>query len=271
MKIGFTTLACPKWDLDQVIARAKEYGYDGVDFRGLMGEMAVYKLPEFSADISKTVARFAKAKLEVCGFSSGARLYEKDPAKLAGALGEVSQYARLCGFFHTPFIRVFGGALPPGPRDEAVADAVQTLETMAQIAAPAIIALEAHDDWVDSSLLAQAMRRVKAPNACVLWDVHHPFRMRGETPRQTWDNIGPYVRYTHVKDSRALPDGQYQYTLPGEGDVPLAEMIALMKSGRYDGYLVAEWEKKWHPELAEPQIALPAFAAYLRRFTGSTP
>lgn len=266
MKIAFTTLACPKWDLDTIIARAKEYRYDGVDFRGLLGEMAVYRLPEFSTGAAKTAKRFAKAGLEVSGFSSSARLYDPDPAKAASGMEEVTQYARLCGVFSAPFIRVFGGPLAPGGRQEAVAHAVEALDTMAHIASPATVALEAHDDWIDSSLLADAMRRARAPNVCVLWDVHHPFRMRNETPRQTYDNIGRYVRYTHIKDSRATADGEYQYTLPGEGDVPLEEMIGLLKSGGYDGYLTVEWEKKWHPELPEPEAALPAFAKYLKRF-----
>jgi len=266
MKIAFTTLGCPKWDLDAIVARAKEYGYDGVDFRGLLNEMAVYKLPEFAEGAARTARRFAKAHLEVSAFSSSARLYEADPAKAVGAMEEVAQYARLCATFSTQFIRVFGGQLPPGSREEAIEQALKTLETMATIAAPVTLALDAHDDWMDSNLLAEAMRRVRAPNVCVLWDMHHPYRYRNETPQRTYGNIGRHVGYTHIKDSRATPDGKYVYTLPGEGDVPLAEMIGLLKSGGYDGYLTVEWEKKWHPELPEPEVALPAYARFLKQF-----
>ena len=34
MKLAFTTLGCPNWDLDTICTRGKEYGYDGVDLRG---------------------------------------------------------------------------------------------------------------------------------------------------------------------------------------------------------------------------------------------
>ena len=34
MKISFMTLGCPGWDLDTICARGREYGFDGVDFRG---------------------------------------------------------------------------------------------------------------------------------------------------------------------------------------------------------------------------------------------
>ncbi len=47
MKLAFTTLGCPNWDLDTIISKAVKYGYDGVDFRGYLGEMDIYKLPLF--------------------------------------------------------------------------------------------------------------------------------------------------------------------------------------------------------------------------------
>jgi len=39
VKLAFTTLGCPDWDLDTIISKAAEFGFDGVDFRGCRGEM----------------------------------------------------------------------------------------------------------------------------------------------------------------------------------------------------------------------------------------
>jgi hypothetical protein len=33
----------------------------------------------------------------------------------------------------------------------------------------------------------------------------------------------------------------------------------------YDEYLSLEWEKQWHPEIAEPEIALPQAVPLLHR------
>jgi hypothetical protein len=33
MKLSFTTLGCPSWDLDTLCDRGSAFGYDGVDFR----------------------------------------------------------------------------------------------------------------------------------------------------------------------------------------------------------------------------------------------
>jgi len=268
MKVSCTTLACPDWSLETVLERFKEYGYDGVDFRGLGDEMQLWKLEAFSTDAEATARRVAEAHLEVTGFSSGARLYNPDPADAEAALEEVRQYARLCRIFSAPIIRVFGGRHQGTAWNEVLAAAAETLRKMAEIAGEGItIAVETHDDFTESSKVAEVIARTNAPNVGVLWDLHHPYRVAGESPQQTYDNIGRYTVATHLKDSRTTGTGEddYEYVLAGEGDVPLAEMVRLLKAGGYDGAITLEWEKKWHPELAEPEVALPHHARYIRQ------
>ena len=77
LKLAFTTLGCPQWDLDTIISKAVEYGYQGVDFRGYVGEMDIYKLPEFSTEVEKTIEKFKDANLEVPCFCL---LYTSDAA-----------------------------------------------------------------------------------------------------------------------------------------------------------------------------------------------
>lgn len=268
MRIAYTTLACPDWTLDEILKTAVDCGYDGVDFRGYKREMAVYKLPEFSSNAPDTMTRFSDAGLVVSAFSSSARMYVADPTERDACIEEVAAYARLCETFGVEYIRVFGGKTDGAPVDEAVASATATLEKMATVAAPTIVTVETHDDWIDSSMLARVFAKVQAENVGILWDLHHPFRMNGESPPQTYDNIGRYVNYTHVKDSRLVEGGKRgcESTLAGEGDVPLAEMIGLLKAGGYDGWLTVEWEKLWNPAIAEPEVALPSYASYLRQF-----
>ncbi len=268
MKIAFTTLGCPEWDIDTIIARAKEYGYDGVDFRGLQGEMDVYKLPEFSDKAEQTKKKFDDAGLAVSGFSSGAYMFTAAKEDRKASVEEVARYAELCRIFGTKYIRVFGGQLKGTPLEEAIEISLEVLEEMAAVAAPATVAVETHDDWVSTAPLRKVFERVKAENLGVLWDLNHPHRYMGETPQESYDNIGRYTVYTHVKDSRLDDSKAGQPVLPGEGSVPLAEMVNLLRAGGYDGYLTLEWEKKWHPEIAEPEVAFPPYARYLRELIG---
>jgi len=40
--------------------------------------------------------------------------------------------------------------------------------------------------------------------------------------------------------------------------------LAALREAGYTGYVSVEWEKKWHPEIADPEIALPQHIAWLR-------
>lgn len=266
MRLGFTTLACPKWDLEQILRCAKENAYDGIDFRGYRGHIAFYELPEFAGELATTARRIREAGVEVPCLSSSARMLCPDAAAEQASLDEVRRYADIAPALGARLIRVFGGARNGRPWDEAIARAASHLGRLADAVRDAgvTLAVETHDDWTHTEPLAEAVRRAHRPNVGVLWDVHHPLQLAGEPLEQTYAHIGEQTIYTHVKDSRLRPDGSPGYCLPGEGQVPLGRIIAMLAGGGYDGYLTVEWEKQWHPELAEPQVALPAYARALR-------
>ena len=103
----------------------------------------------------------------------------------------------------------------------------------------------------------------------------HTYRVGGETPEQTFEAIGDRVGYTHIKDAifdptheQAMEDG-WRYVFPGEGQLPLAESIRLLKAHGYDGWLQFEHEKRWHPNLPEPEVAFPAFVRWVRNLLSS--
>src|SRR5215472_1374123 len=111
---------------------------------------------------------------------------------------------------------------------------------------------------------SSATARVPSPHVGLVWDMLPTHRM-GETPEQVWEVIGPRIFNVHVKDARRVPDGDgRQLVLLGEGEVPAREAISVLRRGGYEGWLVVEWEKRWHPELEDPDVALPHEIAMLR-------
>ena len=264
MKIAFTTLACPGWDMRQVVDCAVANGYDGVDFRGYKGKMPICGMPEFTTGLGETLKLFRDAKVEIPAVSSSARVFHKDSP--AESIAEVQAYCDLAQRMGAPYVRVFGGGLGGTSWEQAIPRTVEVLRQMADIARPrgVTLAVETHDDWLVSTHLAEVMRRVERDNVGVLWDVHHPLQIAGEPLEVTARNLVPHTVYTHVKDSIRQADGKYNYCLPGEGQVPLDRIVALLAEGGYDGYLTVEWEKVWHPEIAEPEVALPAYAKALK-------
>jgi len=267
VKLSFTTLGCPDWELDLIIRRAAEYGFDAIDFRGVAGEMNIYKLPAFAESARQTRDRIKDAGLEVSCFSSSVKVFSRE--MMESQLLEVEAYAKLCAIFETPYIRVFGGAIKSTGREEAVQIMVRHFHELGSVAKEygAKLLLETHDDWTSCRYVRAVMEQVDPEAVGVLWDLHHPYRMAGEQPEDTWATLGRWIHYTHVKDSSVKPEsgGQFQYCLAGEGDVPLEPMYRLLNRNGYEGYYTLEWEKKWHPELLEADIAFPQYVEYMRK------
>jgi hypothetical protein len=82
---------------------------------------------------------------------------------------------------------------------------------------------------------------------------------------------GPLSRLLSITSSRPhsqvrrTADG-WQLVLLGEGDIPVLDGLRHLQESGYDGCISVEWEKKWHPEIAEPEVAFPQYMRILRTY-----
>ena len=267
MKIGVSTLGCPEWTLDEILSRLPGYGYAGVELRGLGPDLDLTKAPAFaSSAIEGTARRFADAGLAICGVDTSCSFTDPDRAVRERSQWDAEEAIILAHLLQAPTVRVFGGGIAEGvARADAVGYLVENLSALGNFVADGggdvVIVLETHDAFSTGAQAAEVLRQVDHPHVKALWDLHHPFR-HGEAPSETFESLSPYVEQTHVKDSR--PNGTY--CLLGDGDIPILEMLRLLKGGGYDGWLNLEWEKRWIPELIDPVIAFPQYARRLREY-----
>lgn len=271
MKIGFTTLGCPDWDLDTICAKARGYGFDGLDLRGLQDTLDITLLPAFTSGVRETKSQLTDAGLEVCGISSSIRLC--DLGKRQGSMEEAKRTIAVAHALGCQHIRVFGGGDPQGVGRERAADiGRECMEAILAIdgAKDLCWLFETHDHWIKSEDCKLLLERIPDPAFGVLWDMGHTPRVGGETPQETVAAIGPRIGYTHVKDAvydpehaGAMQDG-WRYVPPGTGQLPVAEAIRVLQEHGYDGWIVFEHEKRWHPELPEPEEILPRFVEWVK-------
>jgi sugar phosphate isomerase/epimerase len=271
MRIAFTTLGCPVWDLDTICRRGREHGYDGVDFRGYLDTVDVTTLPLFTTGVAEVRRKLGDAGLAVSGISTSIRVCEK--SKLIDNLDEARRSIALARELGTSNLRVFGGGdLTAHGRDDLARTGCETVERLLELDGARELhwLFETHDNWVRAADCKLLLDNVLSPAFGALWDMGHTPRVGGESPRETWAAIGARIGYTHCKDAvhdprhpQAMEDG-WRYVLPGQGELPLAESIALLKSHGYVGWLMFEHEKRWHPELPEPEVAFPAYSRWVR-------
>lgn len=270
MKLSFSTLGCPNWSFDEIALRASQYGYDGVAFRGIGGQLDLTKVPEFfPSALANTRHRLKEAGLATSMVLTSAVMMIAEPEKLEASLQLGQSHIDIASDLECPYIRVFGGQMPVGiSYAAAVRRAGERLHRLGDYAARrgVYVLIETHDDWVVTSHLRRAVEAAGHPNVGVLWDVHHPVRIAGESVPQVWANIGPWVRSVDIKDSITDFEARlgYQYVQIGDGEIPLKDALRILKAAGFDGWLTFEWEKVWHPDLADPSVAFPEFIARIR-------
>jgi sugar phosphate isomerase/epimerase len=275
--IAFSTLGCPKWPWRRVLDQAAELGYSAIELRGIEGEMDLTKRPEFTgAALARSLQDLRALDLRISDLGASARMHESDPKVRAAQLDEGRRFIDLAHRLEAPYVRVFGDKLPAGEaKDVTVARVIDGLRTLGEHGkgSGVGIIIESHGDFTDSPTLLSLLKGVSMPNVALLWDAHHTVVAGKETPDATWKALGSFVRHTHLKDSK--PEGaDVKYVLTGSGTVPVRETVAVLAKHGYRGLYCFEWEKAWHPEIEEPEVAFPHYAETMRRYlteAGVTP
>jgi sugar phosphate isomerase/epimerase len=262
-RIAFSTLAFPNASLATAVSLGRSWGYAGVELRLIDGELIDSSMP--GAERARVKRTVATGGLPIIAVDSSIRLTDNDPGP------ELRRFLELANEWESPVVRVFGGSLPREAqarqvRMEAAAKVLVETAPLAERLGVAI-GLETHDDFSASKVVTELMALVDSTWIGVVWDSHHPYRM-GEQPSEVYERFQSRVLLAQVKDAARSPtreDG-WQLVLLGKGDVPVREMLRLLDAGGYTGWISVEWEKRWHPEIEEPEIALPQHLAVLNQW-----
>ncbi len=260
MKTSFATLGCPDWTLDHVLRNAHLLGYDGVELRIVADEPVNLDLTD--SERAAIRQQFQGIGLRVCCLMGYTRFTSAE--MIDDQVENAHELIQLAKSLDCRCVRIFGGVLAGASRDAAIDQFASALERIVPAAAAAgvVLALETHDDWCKASYLEPLLARVTSAGFGICWDIANSYFE--EPLERTFAAIRERIVHVHVKDA-VLQDGKHQGRLPGEGEVDLPTALALLSDIRYDGFLSFEWEKKWQPELAEPEIAFPRYLDYLRR------
>ena len=261
LPIGFSTLGCPGWNWLKILDFAQHNGFAAVELRGLQGTMDLPARPEFSAaNIAESRKQVAARGLRISCVSSSANMHDTDPQKHAEQMADARRFIDLAHALGSPYVRVFGNKIV-GPRDLALEHIANSLRELGDYAGPrdVTVVIESHGDFTDSPTLRTILEQANSSHVALLWDAHHTFVSGKEDPAFTVAQLGKYIRHTHLKDSRKEGDDVH-YVLTGRGEVPVRRQIEVLVDHGYRGVYSFEWEKVWHPEIEEPEIAFPDFA-----------
>ena len=239
------------------VAKAKEMGFDAIEFVDLTGE----NLEEQKEYAKKIKAEADRVGIEINAYTIGACLYKDtqeemdaeverlkgqlDVANLLGA--KVMRHDVCYGLGKTGNSRSFDLMLPTiAENARKVTEYAATLGIKTCSENHGFIAQ-------DSDRVERLFNAVNHDNYGLLVDMGN-FLCVDENPATAVSRVAPYAVHAHAKDmiasdkpfeghSIVTRGGNYLLgTVVGEGNVPVAQCIRILKKAGYDGFLSIEYE-----------------------------
>jgi fatty-acyl-CoA synthase len=258
MKLSFSIKGWERYSWADYVRTAKEMELQGIELRNIHGTSLTARGGPFHAHMAAaTLRELYEAGLSLPCIDAVCDI--ADAEKLELNCREIADCIETARQFKIPNIRVH--ATSGGEVTDALIECLRRSEALAMQAGVTVL-IETVGIFADTGRLRDVLNGFASDYLAVLWDFQHPYRVCGETPDQTIQNLGAYVRHVHVRDS-VVVDGNVEPRLVGEGDMPLATMMNALRSVNYDGFLSLEWDPAWMPEIDDLEVILPHYVNYM--------
>jgi sugar phosphate isomerase/epimerase len=271
-KFSFTTMGTPELNGTEAIKLAKKLGYDGVDLRvsDVKGELT---LNSTNAEIAELKKVFASEGV----LSAGLLCYGKRKVPLNEAYWPIfeetlTREVEIGALLGSPSIRMFGGDVSSYHSQEEYIDRMAKGINNALSAFPNMtIVLQHHCNSYSFMQGVALANHLKNDRFSLVFSPDHCFLMQ-ENFEEVLRLVKKYSKQIYVSDmvldkSGKVNERNYisgQPVLPGQGDIKIKESLLALGGKKFEGWITFKWEKIWHDELEEPEIALPYFLKYIK-------
>lgn len=239
------------------VAKAKEMGFDGIEFTDLNGA----NLEEQKAYAAEIKAEADRVGIEIVSYTIGGCLYKetreemdaevarlKGQVEVAAILGAKTMRHDVCyQLTKSGDGRSFDMMLP------YIADNAREITAYAQTLGVKTCTENHGYIAQDSDRVERLFNTVHHENYGLLVDMGN-FVCADENPQTAVSRVAPYAIHVHAKDMlyRSEPTGDgwgmtracnfFKGTVVGEGDVPVKKCLQILKRAGYDGYVSIEFE-----------------------------
>ncbi|MBL7735563.1 MAG: sugar phosphate isomerase/epimerase [Chitinophagaceae bacterium] len=267
--LSFSTLGCPDWSFQEIVQFAADHSYNGIEIRGIKKELDLPQCPEFNSaqSIRASMNLMEEKGVKLVNLGASASLHSKEPAERLKNIDEGKRFIDLAAALKCPYVRIFPNDFPENQeRNETIELIVNGLGELGQHAkgTGVRVLMESHGKVVYIKDLKTIMDAAKSDTVGLVWDIANMWSATKESPADAYAALKEYIYHTHIKDLTVEGD-KLSYSLLGRGNTPIFEAIDLLAKGGYAGYYSWEWEKRWHPEIEEPEIALADYVVVMNK------
>jgi len=233
MKLGLMTYLMAKtWDRPTIWRVMKSTGLDGIEFRTDRQHGHGVE-PELSAvERASLKAEAAVEGISISCVASGCKFHYPDPATLRENIESAKQHIVLARDLGAPMVRVFPNDLVEGEDNDItcrrVAESLLELGAFARSYGVDVV-IEMHGKLGKIDTIERIMKWSEHPRVGLVFN-SQPRDLVNGSLLPVWRKIRKYIRHVHV----------HEFSNP---NFPNGDLIRLLKSEGYNGYLSLELEK----------------------------
>lgn len=238
-------------DIDLQIRATKDLGWSAISTR-MVGNMNIHDMPE--EDFLAAAAKLDAAGITVPEFGSAIGNWgKKISSDFAITLAEIARAIPRMKRLGTPMIRIMSYAQEPWGEDQDEAERFQRLrEIVKRFADEGITAVHENCmNWGGFSAEHSLRLVEEVPGLKLVFDTGNPVfqldRSKPEPfpwqdPLDFWLKVKEHVAHIHIKDcmNPVSADVEPDYTMPGEGQAKLREILADAHKSGYKGWIAIE-------------------------------
>lgn len=262
-RLAFTTMGTPDLDHVGAIALARRLGFQGVDLR--CAEQKGELDPAAGPAVLGAIARdFEEAGLIIPSLLCYHALRTSTPDWSDGWAAHVRDHLEVARRVGARAIRVFGvhadGTAERGRWLGASAEALASV--LAADESGVDILLQNHLGSFSTAEVVRLAERLDDPRLGLVFAPDHAHAHERGPVVDVLEWASPWIREVYVAD--LVRHGErWKPVLPGEGEVPLREMVNRLEAACFAGFWSFKWEKIWHADLPGPEEAFPRFLAFM--------
>ena len=202
--LSFSTLGCPGWTFDQVVTFAAAHQYQGIELRGIKGQLNLPECAEFNSAsaIAETKRKMHNNNLRFVDLGSSTELHHTESNVRQKHLDDGKKFIDLAVELNCPYVRVFPIRLPDTDERAKIIDLIiQGLIELGDYAGKSgvRVLMESHGDAVKTDELQKIMDAASSSNTGLVWDVVNMWVVTKQPPTEVYSKLKKYIYHTHLK------------------------------------------------------------------------
>ena len=237
MLLGAVTYNVLKdWDLETVITKLEQAGFEAVELRTTHKHGVEPSLP--AAEREKVRARFTRSKIRLLSYGTECEFHSPDTAVRRKHVETGKQFIDLAHDTGAWGIKVRPNGIPAGvPRETTVGNIAASLRELGDYGAGKGIEIWVEVHGRDSSrppFIAEVMKAARHDYVGVCWNSNDTDIVNGSV-KPSFDLLKPWIKNAHINE---LASPAY----------PWRELFSLLQQAKYERYTLAEVGESKEPE-----------------------